>query len=73
MYILSKFDAYNTNVQAHMHACTHMHAHTTRTHTRTHTHTHTHRVIYKGNGSEEKFFEKRKVFKKDLKELTEVE
>ena len=40
------------------------------------THTHTHTVVYQGsqgNETEEKFFLKRKVFKEDLKELTEVE
>ena len=34
---------------------------------------HTHRVVYQGNGTEEKFVKKRKVFKEDFKELTEVE
>ena len=56
-----------------MHA--HMHAHTqtrTCTHTRTHTNTHI-PVTYQGNGTEEKGFKKIKVFKEDLKELTEVE
>ena len=39
----------------------------------TNAHTHnTHRVMYQGNGTEEKFFKKRKVFKEDLKEVTEV-
>ena len=53
-----------------------MHA---RTHARTHAHTHTHThtpVAYQGNQgneTEEKVFKKRKVFKEDLKELTEVE
>ena len=71
-----------------MHAHTHAHTETrTRTHarTRTHTHTHTHThtqththtpVAYQGNEgnkTEEKVFNKRKVFKEDLKELTEVE
>ena len=37
------------------------------------THTHTHTVAYQGNETEEKFFLKKKVFKEDLKELTEVE
>ena len=44
-----------------MHTCTHTHMHThihthtcTHTYTHTHTHTHTHRVIYQGNGTEEK-------------------
>ena len=36
------------------------------------THTHTNTVVYQGNGTEEKVFEKRKVFMEDLKELTEV-
>ena len=35
------------------------------------THPPTH--VSQGNGTEEKVFEKRKVFKEDLKELTEVE
>ena len=65
---------------------THAHAHTetrTRTHARararahTHTHTHTHTPVayqgYQGNETEAKVFKKRKVFKKDLKELTEAE
>ena len=39
---------------------------------RTHTHTHT-PVAYQGCETEEKVFEKRKVFKEDLKELTGVE
>ena len=38
--------------------------------THTHTHTHTHTLVYQGNGPEENVFEKRKVFKEDLKELT---
>ena len=56
-----------------MHA--HMHAHTHRlTHARTRTHTHTYTpVAYQGSETEEKVFKKRKVFKEDLKELTEVE
>ena len=56
-------------------ACAHTHTHThacARTHTHTHTHTHT-PVAYQGNETEEKVFKKRKVFKEDLKELTEVE
>ena len=37
-------------------------------------HTHTHApVAYQGNETEEKGFKMRKVFKEDLKELTEVE
>ena len=55
--------------------------HTTLMHTRTHLHTHarahTHSQVayqgYQGNETEEKVFKKRKVFKEDLKELTEVE
>ena len=43
-----------------------------RAHTLTHTHTHT-PVAYQGNETEEKVFKKRKVFREDLKELTEVE
>ena len=38
-------------------------------------HTHTNRGgggVYQGSDTEEKFFEKRKVFREDLKELTEV-
>ena len=52
-----------------------MNAHA-RTHARAHTHTHTHihtPVAYQGNETEEKVFKKRRVFKEDLKELTEVE
>ena len=71
-----------------MHAHTHAHTQTrtrthasTRTHTHkrthTHTHTHTHTPVahqgYQGNETEETVFKKRKVFKEDLKELTEVE
>ena len=41
-------------------------------HTRAHTHTYT-PVAYQGNKTEAKVFKKRKVFKEDLKELTEVE
>ena len=50
--------------------------HTTGSLTHTHTHTHTHTpVAYQdsqGNKTEEKVFKKRKVFKEDLKELTEL-
>ena len=35
--------------------------------------THTHTIVYQGNGAEGKAFKKRKIFKEDLKELTEVE
>ena len=46
----------------------------TQTWAHTHTHPHTHTpVAYQGNETEEKVFKKRKVFKEDLKELTEVE
>ena len=41
-------------------------------HAHTHTHIHTHRVVHQCNGTEEKAFKKRKVFKEDLKELTEL-
>ena len=53
----------------------HAHTHTHRlAHARAHTHTHTHTpVACQGNETEEKVFKKRKVFKEDLKELTEVE
>ena len=44
--------------------------HTTHTHTNTHTHTHTHRQVSQGNGTEEKAFKRRKVFKEDSTELT---
>ena len=54
----------------HTHARTHAQTHTL-THARTHTHTHT--LVSQCNGTEEKVFEKRQVFKEDLKELTEVE
>ena len=66
--------------------CTHTHTHTTthifkvwcmqhtythtRTHARTHAHTHAHTVVYQGNGTEERVFEKRTVWGEDLKELT---
>ena len=48
----------------------------THSHTHTHTHkcTHTHIITYtqapQGSGSEEKSWEKRKIFKEDSKELT---
>ena len=57
MHIFSKFNAYNTNAHTH----THMR-----------TNTHMHRVVYQGNGMEEKAFKKRKVFKEDLKEVTDI-
>ena len=66
----------HTHTHAHTQTRTRTHARTqTLTHTHTHTHTHT-PVAYQGNQgneTEEKFFLKRKVFKEDLKELTEVE
>ena len=56
---------------------THTHTPHTRTYTHTkhytHTHTHTHRVKDQGNRTEVKIFLKRKVFKEDLKQLTEVD
>ena len=60
------------------HACTHTDSHThTCAYMHTHTHPNTHTpVAYQGNQgneTEEKVFKKRKVFKEDLKELTEVE
>ena len=42
-------------------------------HAHAHTHTHTHSQSYQGNETEEKVFKMRKVFKEDLKELTELE
>ena len=66
----------HTITQTQNHTRTHARAHT-HTHTHTHTHKHTHTpVAYQGNQdteTEEKVFKKRKVFKEDLKELTEVE
>ena len=64
-------------MNARTHARTHTDSHThARTHARTHTHTHTDIPVayqgYQGNETEEKVFKKRKVFKEDLKELTEV-
>ena len=57
----------NAHTQRLAHTCKRAHAHT-------HTHTHTRTpVAYKGNETEENVFKKRKVFKEDLKELTEVE
>ena len=66
-HILSKFNAYNMN--AHTHARTHTDSHT-------HTHTHTHQSHIRATRAmrlKKKVFKKRKVFKEDLKELTEVE
>ena len=68
-------------MNAHIHARTHTDSHPHRlappphhTHTRTHARARTHTpVAYQGNETEEKVFKKRKVFKGDLKELTEVE
>ena len=66
-YILSKFNVYNMN--AHTHIRSHR-----LTHTRAHAHMHTHTpVAFQDNETGEKVFRKRKVFKEDLKELTEVE
>ena len=69
----------NAHTHAHTHRLTHArtgtHIHT-HTNAHTHTHTHTHTVAYQGNQgnkTEEKVFKKRKVFKEDFKELTEVE
>ena len=61
----------NTQTRTHTHANTQTRAHT---HACTHTNTHAHTpVAHQGNETEEKVFKKRKVFKEDLKELTEVE
>ena len=68
-------------MNVHTHACTHTDSHTharkhtdSRTHARVHTHKHAHTpVAHQGNETEEKVFKKRRVFKEDLKELTEVE
>ena len=63
-------------IQRIQHEHTHTHKHTpthTCTHAHAHTHTHTHKpVAYQGNETEGKVFKKRKVFREDLKELTEV-
>ena len=66
---------HTTCVHAHTHAHTETHTRTrTRVHMHTQTHTHTHTPVpYQGNETEQKIFKKRKVFKEDLKELTEVE
>ena len=72
----------HTHTRTHTHRDSHTHARTharTHTHTHIHTHTHTHarhtRRAYQDNQSTEGklFFFKRKVFKEDLKELTEAE
>ena len=68
-------------MNAHSHARTHTDSHTNagaraRTHTHTHAHIYTHTqtpVAYQRNETGEKIFFKRKVFKEDLKGLTEVE
>ena len=60
------FSAYNRN--AHTHAWTHTLAHAR---ARAHTHIHT-PAAYQGNETKEKVCQKRKVFKKDLKALTQV-
>ena len=44
-----------------------------RTHTHAHTHAHTHTHLSKDNRTEKEVFERRKVFKEDLKEATQVE
>ena len=69
-----------THTDSHTHKLAHSrtraHARTyTRTHARTHAHTHTPVAYqgYQGNETKENVFLKRKVFKEDLKELTEVE
>ena len=54
-------------IQRIQHECTHTH---TRTHIHRLTDAHT-PAAYQGNETEEKFLKKRKVFKEDLKELTE--
>ena len=53
-----------------MHTQTHTHTHAC---ARLHMHTHMHTLVSQGNGTEQKIFEKRKVFREDLEELTEVE
>ena len=53
-------------MNARTHTDSHMHA-------RALTHTHTHQAHIRAIRAEEKVFKKRKVFKEDLKELTEVE
>ena len=63
-YILSKFNAYNMNAHTRPHTQTH-----TCTHAHTHTQTHTHQSHIRAM----RLKKKRKVFKEDLKELTEVE
>ena len=49
----------NTEPHTYARACTYTHAHTP--------------VAYRGNETEEKVFKKKKVFREDLKALTEVE
>ena len=51
-------------IRIHTRACTDTHA---RTHARTH------RLVCQGDGTEEKVFKQRMVFKADLKELTQAE
>ena len=58
----------HTHTHTHTHKLTHTHTHT---HTQTHTHTHTHTI--RAMRLKKSCFFKRKVFKGDLKELTEVE
>ena len=62
----------HTRTHARTHARTHGHS-LTHSNTHTHSHTYTHTVVYQGNGTEEMIFEKRNVFKEDLKELNEAE
>ena len=69
---MSKFNAYDMNAHTHARTHTDSHTHARAAHTHKHTHTHT-PVEYQGNETEEKVFKKRKVFKEDLKEVTEVE
>ena len=81
-YILSKFNAYNMKAHTHTHAHTQTHTRTRRrtrarshTHTHARAHTHTHQLHIRAIRAMrlKKVFKKRKVFKEDLKELTEVE
>ena len=58
----------HTHTNTHTHKYTHTQTHT-HIHTHTNTHTHTQTLISQGNGTEGKFFQKRKVFKEDFKEL----
>ena len=63
-----------THAQTHVHLLSGMHTDThTRMHRHARTHARTHRLVCQGDGTEEKVFKQRTVFKADLKELTEVE